>query len=91
VHVICQHFNQRSLLLFAYEVLLYLDKATGSQRLRGPKSARLVLLKTWVADLNLIKGYRYVWFLGASVKWRKATISFVMSVRPHGTTWFTLE
>jgi len=48
MHVTCQHVNQRSLLLFTYEVLLYLDRAVGSRRLRGQKSARLVLLKTWV-------------------------------------------
>ena len=27
--------------------------------------------------------------LGAFAKLQKATISFVMSVRPHRTTWFT--
>jgi hypothetical protein len=31
------------------------------------------------------------WFLGAFAKLRKATISFEMSVYPHGTTRFPLD
>ena len=31
-----------------------------------------------------------LWFLGASAKFRKATVSFFMSVRPHGTAQLPL-
>ena len=30
-------------------------------------------------------------FLGVFAKLQKATISFVMSVRPHATTWLPLD
>ena len=32
-----------------------------------------------------------MYFLGAFAKLRRATISFLMSVRPHGTNWLPLD
>jgi len=33
----------------------------------------------------------YLWFLGAFATLRKTTVSFVMSVGPHGTTRLPLD
>jgi len=51
-------------------------------------------LEHWLGNIADCKmKYEYLWvfllvyvILGALVKLRKATIGFVMSVRPHGTT-----
>jgi len=44
----------------------------------------------WFCVVSVIMHIRQA-FLGASLKLRKATISFVMSVCPHGTTHIPLH
>jgi hypothetical protein len=65
-------------------VLTHYNRILFTPARRQPPSGRNTLVvSTWLNSLNTL--VCICWLLGAFAKLRKATTSFVMSVRPHGT------
>ena len=69
------------------------------QIVRSGLRVLLILYYLWTVMNKVALSYRcpssffvvFCYFLGSFAKLRKATISFVMSVRPHGTTLLQLD
>jgi hypothetical protein len=68
-------------------------------RLNGVVRGEPFLVRLFIHSTTFVNIYTTVhlrtalrgWLLGASTELRKATISFVMSVLPHGTTRLSLD
>ena len=81
-------------------ILLGISEMMWNQQIvRSGWRVLLILYYLWTVMNKIAVSYRcpssffvvFCYFLGAFAKLRKATVSFVMSVRPHGTTRLPLD